>query len=690
MTAPVSGSTYTRAVSSTADALIGRTLDGRYRVLRRVADGGMATVYLALDERLDREVALKVMRQSLVHDESFVTRFRREARAAASLSHPNVVAVYDQGTDGDHIFLAMEYVAGKTLRDVLRAEGPLSPRAALDVLEPVLLALAEAHAKGLIHRDVKPENVIISDTGAVKVADFGLARAVTSQTVTTSTGMLLGTVAYLSPEQVERGVADARSDVYAAGLVLFEMLTGGKAFTGETPIHVAYQHVHGGVPAPSSRVEGIPASLDELVAEATSRDPDERPEDAAELLGLLRRVRSGLTPAALDARPAGAAAVAAASVPTATAPLLHRGGAGAGAAAEAAAGAAAGAAAAGADGGPGAADRRGSAVATHEDPSDGARAAGDERTAALTLSPPLEGVVVTDDRHSRRWWPAVVASALVAALTAWFFLLGPGAVVRVPSVQARPQAQAVEAVRAASLDARVVEGFSETVPAGQVISSTPAPGAEVRKGTDVRLLVSKGPERYLVPKVVGMSRAEAERQLVATNLKVGKVTTAFSEKIPEGQVVAAKPGPGASLKRGTAVALTISKGRQPISVPDFTGKPASQAEGKLTDLGLKVDASKEENSDTVPKGMVISQDPRGGRLFRGDTVTLVVSKGPVMVAVPNVVGQQVQQAQAALEAAGFKVAVRRALGGYFGTVRLQDPAGGSKAPKGSVVTLTIV
>ena len=288
----MSGSTYTRAVSSTGDALIGRTLDGRYRVLRRVADGGMATVYLAVDERLDREVALKVMRAHLVHDDSFVTRFRREARSAASLSHPNVVAVFDQGTDGDHIFLAMEYVAGKTLRDVLRDEGPLSPRAALDVLEPVLLALAAAHDKGLIHRDVKPENVIISDTGAVKVADFGLARAVTSQTVTSSTGMLLGTVAYLSPEQVERGVADPRSDVYAAGLVLFEMLTGGKAFTGETPIHVAYQHVHGGVPAPSSRVEGIPESLDELVAESTSRDPDERPENAAEMLGLVRRVRS--------------------------------------------------------------------------------------------------------------------------------------------------------------------------------------------------------------------------------------------------------------------------------------------------------------------------------------------------------------------------------------------------------------
>ena len=251
----------------------------------------MATVYLAVDERLEREVALKVMRAHLAHDDTFVTRFRREARSAAALSHPNVVAVYDQGEDDGQMFLAMEYVPGQTLREVLTEEGPLSPRAALDVLEPLLLALAAAHDKGLIHRDVKPENVIISENGTVKVADFGLARAVSSQTVTSSTGMLLGTVAYLSPEQVERGIADARSDVYAAGLVLFEMLTGTKAFTGDTAIHVAWQHVHEGVPAPSSRVDGLPPVLDDLVAAATSRDPDERPADARALLEMVRRTR---------------------------------------------------------------------------------------------------------------------------------------------------------------------------------------------------------------------------------------------------------------------------------------------------------------------------------------------------------------------------------------------------------------
>ena len=652
----MSGPTYTPTVPSTGDALIGRTLDGRYRVLRRIADGGMATVYLAVDERLDREVALKVMRAHLVHDESFVTRFRREARSSASLSHPNVVAVFDQGEDDGNVFLAMEYVPGQTLREVLRAEGPLSPRAALDVLEPVLLALAEAHSKGLIHRDVKPENVILNTNGTVKVADFGLARAVSSHTMTSSSGLLLGTVAYLSPEQVESGVADPRSDVYAAGLVLFEMLTGTKAFTGDTAIHVAYQHVHGGVPVPSARVPELPAELDELVAVATARDPDQRPADAAAFLALVRRTRTTLSLEALDARPEGAAAAAAASVPTSTAALpLHGTG-------QPASGAATG-------------------VVTRPR---------SDTTAMSIPSPPLQGVVVAGPhRRPRRWWPAVLGSALVAALTAWFFFLGPGATATVPSVVGRAQAEAVDAVRAASLQPSVSETFDEKVPAGQVVSVDPAAGRTVQRGTQVSLVVSKGPERYAVPPVVGMTLAEARARITEVNLKVGKVSEAFNEKVPQGQVVSAKPGPGASLKKGTAVAMTVSKGRKPIEVPDLTGKDAKGAARTLKELGLKVDAGTEENSDTVPTGGVIRQEPRDGTLFRGDTVRLVVSKGPVLVDVPNVVGQQVDEARRILEAAGFTVDVRRALGGFFGTVRLQDPAGG-QAPKGSTITVTIV
>ncbi len=645
-------------MSSTGDALLGRTLDGRYRVLRRIADGGMATVYLAVDERLDREVALKVMREHLTHDESFVTRFRREARSSASLSHPNVVAVYDQGEDDGCIFLVMEYVPGQTLRDVLRDEGLLSPRAALDVLEPVLQALAEAHAKGLIHRDVKPENVILNDNGTVKVADFGLARAVTSQTVTSTQGVLLGTVAYLAPEQVERGIADARSDVYAAGLMLFEMLTGTKAFTGDTAIHVAYQHVHGGVPTPSSRVAGLPAELDDLVAVATARDPDERPADAAQFLELVRDARATLSLDELDARPAGRAASVAAAQPTSTATFPVQG---------------ARAASATTVGG----------VATRPR----------SETVAITVPPPpIEGRVVpgTAPRRRRRWWPGVAASVLIAALTGWFFIVGPGATATVPSVQGQTQAEAVSAVREAALDATVSQAFSETVPVGVVVSADPGPGDTLRRGAAVALVVSKGPERYAVPPVVGMTLAEATARIKSVNLRVGKVSKAYDEKVPEGQVVTAKPGPGASLKKSTAVALTVSRGRRPIDVPDLTGKSATRAERQLSELGLKVDATQQQNSDTVVKGAVISQSPRDGTAFRGDTVTLVVSKGPVLVAVPNVVAEQLQQARAALEAAGFEVKVEKLLGGFFNTVRSQTPPAGSMAPKGSTVTITIV
>ena len=643
MTGMGAGATYTRAVSPTGDALIGRTLDGRYRVLERIAEGGMATVYLALDERLEREVALKVMRQHLVHDESFVTRFRREARAAASLSHPNVVGVYDQGRDGDHIFLVMEMVPGQTLREVLQAEGPLSPRAALDILEPVLMALAEAHHEGLIHRDVKPENVIIKDNGTVKVADFGLARAVSSQTMTSSSGVLLGTVAYLSPEQVERGVADARSDVYAAGLMLFEMLTGTKAFTGETAIHVAYQHVHGGVPAPSTRVEGLPPALDTLVATATARDPDDRPGDAGDFLDLLRQCRAALPVAALDARPEGEAAERAATLATATTALPV-----------------------------------GAAVAPRE---------GDTRS--LAVSPPLRGVVLDAPPRRRHWWPAVLASALVAAITAWFFILGPGATSTVPALQGQPREQATSALRAIDLGAVVSEVFDENAPKGEVISLDPAAGTNVRRGTDVDLVVSKGPERYAVPTVVGTTLAEAKLRIAEASLAAGPVTASFSEKVPEGQVISTKPEQGGELKKGTKVALTVSKGRKPITVPSVVGQGSQAAAKQLTALGLSVDATAQANSDTVAKGDVISQSPSDGTLFKGDKVTLVISKGPVLVDVPNVVGQQVDQARTALEGIGFTVEVRKALGGFFGTVRLQDPAGGT-APKGSTITLTIV
>ncbi|MET9107300.1 protein kinase domain-containing protein, partial [Streptomyces zhihengii] len=283
------------------DPLVGMLLDGRYRVEGRIAVGGMATVYRAVDTRLDRVLALKVMHPALAADATFVERFIREAKSVARLAHPNVVGVFDQGAEGAYVYLAMEYVEGCTLRDVLRERGALPPRAALDVLEPVLAALGAAHRAGFVHRDMKPENVLIGDDGRVKVADFGLVRAVDS--VTNTSGTVLGTVSYLAPEQIEYGTADTRADVYACGVVLYEMLTGGKPHGGDTPAQVLYLHLNEDVPAPSAAFPGLAVELDELVASATARNPEVRPHDAVALLAQAREARAAMDDAQLDAAP---------------------------------------------------------------------------------------------------------------------------------------------------------------------------------------------------------------------------------------------------------------------------------------------------------------------------------------------------------------------------------------------------
>ena len=622
-------------------SLIDHVLDGRYRVLSHLADGGMATVYIALDQRLDRQVALKVMRADLAKDESFVERFRREARSAAKLSHPNVVAVYDQGEDNGHVFLAMELVNGLTLRQVMHSEGPLTPRGALDIMDPVLQALGAAHSAGLIHRDVKPENVILRDDGTVKVADFGLARAIATTTSTDQTGLLLGTVAYLSPEQVERGIADARSDVYAAGLVLFEMLTGSKAFIGDSPIHVAYQHVHSEVPLPSSRLGTVPAGLDHLVARASARDPDKRPRDANELLAEMRQSRQALSPAELDQRPR---AVGAAPDPTIS---LSR--------------------------------------------SDVVPAGRLSVGAALNRSVRDRSLPGAGLWQGRRRPVALIALVLVlAAAVLFFFTAGPGAKTTVPRVEGSTTVVAQKALADAHLDSKVVKAFDETIRAGVVLLSDPRSGRQVSRGTIVTLTVSQGPERYAVPKLIGRTQADAEQRVVDARLTVGAVSKAFSETVPQGQVISTSPAADTQVKRAAEVALVISQGRQPIQLADWTGQPVDQAVAALTEAKLKVDATKQAWSDTVAKGAVVSQSPSTGTLFQGGLVTLVVSKGPQLVVVPDVIGQQEKAARTILEHLGFTVKVERAFGGFFSTVRLQSIDAGTKAPQGATITLTVV
>lgn len=633
------------AARGNADDLVGVTLDGRYRVLEHLADGGMASVYLGLDTRLDRDVAIKVMRADLAADDTFVSRFRREARSAARLSHPNVVAVHDQGEADGRVFLVMELVLGQTLRQVLDTEGALTPRAALDLLEPVLAGLAAAHHAGLVHRDVKPENVIIREDGTVKVADFGLARAVSSQTATGATGVLLGTVSYLSPEQVERGIADARSDVYAAGLVLFEMLTGRKAIDGETPIHVAFQHVHGDVPSLLDAAPDAPAPLDDLVATAIARDPDERPRDAAEYLDLLHETRRELSPAELDARPAA--------------------------------------------GSPRASEARAERTT--------AMPAGAVSSTQATRTSPTTSTAVGHDeaepsrrRRSPLLWllPLLLVLGAVGAGAAWAYSAAQRTIV--PEVAGQPVAAAETRLTEAELTMTTKEAFDEEVAKGVAIRSTPDAGQEVRKSSEVVVTVSKGPERYEVPRLAGMTEAEAKAALTKTRLALGKTTEEFDEKVEQGTVISSSPAAGRPLRRDAKVAIVVSKGPEPIDIPSVTGQPFESAEQRLEDAGFTVERGEDVNHDDVAKGSVVSQDPSTGTGHRGDTITVVVSKGPVMVEVPDVGGMTSSEARQALEAAGLKVQVERVFGGMLDNVRAVDPAVGTSVRKGATVTIYVV
>lgn len=652
------------------DSLVGETLDGRYVVRGHLAKGGMATVYIATDTRLDREVALKVMRSDLAEDDEFVARFRREARAAARLSHPHVVGVYDQGTDGTHVFLAMELVRGRTLREVIRSDGPLTPRAALDIIDPVLQALGAAHGANTVHRDVKPENVLIGDDGVVKVADFGLARALTTDTLTTNHDVLLGTAAYLAPEQVEHGQADKRSDVYSATLLLHEMLTGEKAFSGDSPIHVAYQHVHGAVPQPTAVLPGVPAEFDTLIALGAAKSPERRPDDALELLHEVRATRAQLTGAELDQVQTGDGTLANAHESggqtqafggSSTDPLRSPPGAG----------------------------RPPRTTARPAQKGPPARPPTQQRAQAATgaRSGSAPGRA---PRRRLAWLGGALAVLLVLGGAGWWFGLGPGSQITVPDIQGKAQGQAVDLLDDAGLSARVKEVFSETVPKGTVVASSPRSGDDQRRYDPVQLRVSRGPERLAVPALAGTTRKQATARLKDGRLAVGDVTQEYSEHVARGRVIRTDPGRGDQLKPRSKVALVVSRGREPIDVPDVSDTSQSAARKKLTDLGLKVKKAPAEHDDDVPKGDVISQSPSSGTLHRGDTVTLTVSKGPEMIAVPNVVNKKSGPAKKALEDAGFEVKVSRFLGGVLDVVRGQDPDAGEKVRKGTTITITVV
>ncbi|MER5222812.1 Stk1 family PASTA domain-containing Ser/Thr kinase [Streptomyces flaveus] len=638
------------------DPLVGQVLDGRYRIDARIAVGGMATVYRAVDTRLDRVLALKVMHPTLAADATFVDRFIREAKSVARLAHPNVVQIFDQGTDGPYVYLAMEYIAGCTLRDVLRERGALQPRAALDILEPVLAALGAAHRAGFVHRDMKPENVLIGDDGRVKVADFGLVRAV--DTVTNTTGSVLGTVSYLAPEQIEHGTADPRVDVYACGIVLYEMLTGDRPHLADSPAAVLYKHLHEDVPPPSAEVPGLPYELDELVASATARTPDVRPHDAVALLAQARNARSGLTAEQLDAVPPQAineghdigedrtsVIPRSLSVPR---PLP-----------------------------------------VNED--DGDR--GPHHTSILRTPPPdTPSRRRTRTPRPRRGMLAIVAAVLlVLGLGAGVWYINSGQFTKVPPLLAMTEAKAEDRLESAGLDVGPVEReYSDTVERGTVISSDPEAGARIRDNDPVSLTISRGPETVRVPNVKGYALDEARARLKDEGLKAGMITRDFSEEVPFGYVISTDPDAGTTRRAGSAIALIISKG-SPVDVPDVTGDELADARQELQDAGLKVEIAPEQINSEFDAGQVAQQSPAADRqLGEGDTVTLTISKGPEQIEVPDVVGDKVDDAKRELEDAGFKVKQDRGFLGLFGdTVKNQSVPGGDTAPEGSEITIEI-
>jgi len=670
----------------TTDPLVGRLVDGRYEVVSRIARGGMATVYLAVDRRLEREVALKVMHAHLAEGASgadFVSRFRREARAAARLTHPGLVAVYDQGLDGDTSYLTMEYVAGSNLRRAMLTERTLPLGRTLDVLEDVLDALAAAHRAGLVHRDIKPENVLVDTEGRLKVTDFGLARAVNEVTATT-TGTILGTVAYLSPELIATGACDARTDVYAVGILAYEMLLGTVPHTGTTPIQVAFQHVNNDVPPPSDVAPWIPPEVDDLLCALAARDPADRPADAGAALALVRSVRAALDPADLERRvepPAAAGVVDPAR---------------------------------GAEPGP-TAEHRSAATAPLA-----ALSLQDREAAGLTEPLAVGHVVAPTTRPGPPPPPAPPATArgrgrgralvwsLVVLLVlagvgggaAWWFSSGPGAYTQVPDglvEVSRTEAAAI--LDGANLDHTVEERYDDTVPEGAVVETDPPSGEPVRKDGSVQLVVSKGVRMLTVPTgLVGATQVDATSALEGADLTVGDPVAKAHDEVPEGQVMAVTDGDGnpieegATIRHDVPVVLTVSSGPAPVVVPQVTGSQKDAAIKALEDQGLEP-AVTEEYSESVAAGLVIRQDPeQGSDAHRTDTVNVVVSLGPPLVEVPDTYGTNVKAAEKALRDAGFEVEVRHPQGiSPLNIVYAQDPPGGDgrTAPKGSTIVINV-
>ena len=633
--------------------MIGHTLDGRYAIRSRIARGGMAMVYLANDLRLERRVAVKIMHAHLADDENFRRRFDQEARSAARLSHPNLVNVFDQGFDADRNYLVMEYLPSITLRDLLKQQHSLTREQTLEISEAILAGLSAAHHAGIVHRDLKPENVLLADDGRIKLGDFGLARAVSANTTTGQA--LLGTIAYLSPELVTRGIAGARSDLYAFGIMLYEMLTGVQPFTGEQPMQIAYQHAHSDVPLPSLVSDESSPELDDLVRWLTRRDPEERPLDAGAALEQVRRIIDGT--ASVITAPAATSVLPSLAPTTAFTP----------------------------------------STAVLDDAQIDALADPHDDTTAFTPAAPEIPVAPIDRaadaahrRKRRGLWLAALATVAIAAAgtTGWWFGQGPGSQATVPDVAGANIEAALASLGEMDLTGEVIKCSSLDVAVGLAVSTDPDAGSRVDRGTTVQLCESTGPELLNVPTLVGLSEKDARAEIARARFSFGSVLEERFSNEEAGLVLAALGENGEALgetypEQGT-VDLIVSAG----ALPDVVGQKRSDAETKLKAAGLVVDEAQvgEAHDPEIPEGSVIAVLYTTDPVRPGDSVGLTISLGPELFPVPDIAGMGLQEAMDTLAAAGFSPTTLvpdalRNLAKATGT----DPEAGSELPAGAEI-----